>query len=69
MKKMFLAIEVNLLLWIALAGVLWSETGSDSSIKTLALVGAGFAALFQHWAYYSIRDSKLRGKAKESSAC
>ena len=63
MKKMFLAIEVNLVLWIALVGALWLEPRYEGSTRTFALIGAGFAALFQHWAYYQVHKSRLREKA------
>lgn len=55
LRRMFLVIEVNLLLWIAVVGTLWASDAEHA--KTVALVGLGIATVFQHWAYYALRKS------------
>ena len=52
LKKMFVAIEVNLLLWLAVFG---ATLGNDAQpgAKPLVIVGLVFSAVVQHWAYYA----------------
>ena len=55
MKALFFAIEINLLLWLAAVGM---SLHGDGSIWILLLIGAGFAAIVQHWAYYALYKQK-----------
>lgn len=63
LRTMFLVVEMNLLLWLAICGMAWANADSGASWwrgarqvdATLLLVGVGFAAIVQHWAYYAIR--------------
>ncbi len=52
---LFLSIEINLILWLAVVGALFAEASEASHARTIALVGCGVAAVIQHWAYYNIR--------------
>jgi len=55
MKLLYFAIELNLILWLALIGVLFA-TGTDvGTVKTIAIVGVVLSALVQHCAYYRLR--------------
>ncbi len=51
LKKMFLAVEVNLILWLVVFGAAKSNNGLVD-VK-LVTVGFVFAAVIQHWAYYA----------------
>jgi hypothetical protein len=51
-RLMFLAIEVNLLLWIA-AAIATRGNG-------VVLLGLAVAAVLQHWAYYVVYRPKRR---------
>lgn len=58
---MFFAVEVNLLLWLALLGMLLTgrattenPPNSASDAGWMAGVGVAFAAIVQHWAYYAL---------------
>lgn len=64
MKKMFLAIEVNLILWIVLTGYLLTISPGMTTVRLLASAGFVFAALIQHAAYYSMWKSKPLAKAE-----
>ena len=55
LKSMYATIALNLLLWLALFGQAMS--GRTDMMKPLAVAGLVFAALFQHWAYYSLKNS------------
>ncbi|UCG32106.1 MAG: hypothetical protein JSU68_10615 [Phycisphaerales bacterium] len=50
--------EVNLVLWVTLVGCLLAggEGGPEPGgfVKGMAIGGAVFAAVLQHWAYYGI---------------
>lgn len=55
MKAMFFAIEINLILWMAvLGGALTSNPESPETRWILPTIGAGLAAILQHWAYYRL---------------
>ena len=63
LRRMFLAIEVNLILWLAMLSYTShdSSEASDSWFKGTAMVpfsviilGFLFAAVIQHWAYYAV---------------
>jgi hypothetical protein len=78
LRVMFLVIEVNLLLWLAVCGMAWANANDSAASwwrggvqvdATLLLVGLIFAALAQHWAYYAIHKEADRSTipAKPSS--
>ncbi|HNQ21891.1 MAG TPA: hypothetical protein PKK06_02240 [Phycisphaerae bacterium] len=54
LRLMFLAVEVNLILWIMAWALSTPKDESFVSASTMALVGLGFAAIVQHWAYYAV---------------
>ncbi len=54
MKKLFMTIEVNLVIWLLLCGALWSSATVSPQIKQWASFGMFVAALLQHWAYYDL---------------
>ena len=54
MRLMFFAVEGNLLLWLAMLGMLLEAADQDQSVKTMVVVGTAFAAIVQHWAYYAV---------------
>lgn len=58
LRRMFYAIEVNLILWMAAAGSAFAPSSSPdgpwSASQIMTLVGVAFAAIAQHWAYYSL---------------
>jgi uncharacterized membrane protein (DUF4010 family) len=58
---MFFAVEVNVLLWLALLGMLVANRADAgrsvnvaSDVRWMAGVGVAFAAIVQHWAYYAL---------------
>ena len=51
---MFLAIEINLVIWLAVLGMLFAAEPVETPIKTTVVAGVVFAAIVQHWAYYSV---------------
>ena len=74
LKFLFLTIEINLLLWLALmggahasgsmpGGADWWECKVPAN-RMLLFVGVGFAVIVQHWAYYAVY---LRAKKFESA--
>ncbi|GJM23861.1 MAG: hypothetical protein DHS20C16_02760 [Phycisphaerae bacterium] len=54
MKFMFYTIEVNLLLWLGVCGMLWTDPSQNKNVTYLATLGCALAALFQHFAYHRI---------------
>lgn len=52
---MFLAIEINLILWLMVVGQLVGSPSVAGQVKTAAMIGFVVAAVVQHWAYYNIR--------------
>ncbi len=54
MKLMFYTIEINLLLWLSVCGMLWSDPSQNKSVTYTATLGFALAALFQHVAYHRI---------------
>ncbi len=55
MRTLLLVIEINLILWLIMVGVLMGDPSDTGDARTMALIGFGFAAVVQHWAYYRIR--------------
>jgi hypothetical protein len=57
-RRMFYAIEINLILWAAAFGGSFQDgstaSGNWPTGRVVALVGFGFAAIAQHVAYYSL---------------
>ena len=49
---MFMTVEVNLILWLAVCGNAW--TNNQRVDTALLWVGLAFSIVVQHWAYYSI---------------
>ena len=75
MKFMFFVIQVNLLLWLAVAGAAWTAVNVrsvgqaiDPWAITESLTGAGLgsAIVLQHWAYHRLR--KMRGDVRKSAS-
>lgn len=64
LRALFVAVEINLLLWLAACGQGWVSSGHSGGSwwrgavaidAWLMLMGLIFAATVQHWAYYAIR--------------
>ena len=53
LRKLFLTVEINLILWIAALGMIMGADKDASALKPLLIVGVSFAAIVQHWAYYA----------------
>ena len=53
-KCLFLTIEINLLLWLAVGGMVLASDQEIPELRIMVLLGAAFAAIFQHWAYYAV---------------
>ena len=54
LRKLFLTVEINLILWLAALGMVMMASDKDAgALKTLIIVGVAFAAIVQHWAYYA----------------
>lgn len=54
MKMLFFAIELNLVMWVVVLGILFSKVPHVDAAKMIAFIGFCLAALIQHWAYYNI---------------
>ena len=54
LRGVFVAMEVNLLLWLSMCGQVWDSPSIDGHIKHFAIGATVFAALLQHWAYYNL---------------
>jgi len=54
LKRLFMTIEINALIWLAVCGAIWSSRSAEPNVKYLATAGMIIAALLQHWAYYNI---------------
>ncbi len=63
MKKrssgMFWAIEINLIFWLLTLGSVISDQ-MNRSTTGVVVVGFLFAAGFQHWAYYNLKQKTPR---------
>ena len=55
-RLLYWTVEVNLLLWLAVAGATF--LGNAGVARYVAIAGAVFSAVFQHWAYYNVRASR-----------
>jgi hypothetical protein len=53
LKCLFYAIEINLLIWLAVTGAVVMSS-ADPIVKQMTGAGAIIAAVIQHWAYYNI---------------
>jgi hypothetical protein len=53
LKKLFLTVEINLILWLIAFGMIMKSDEDVSGLKTVIIVGVVFAAIVQHWAYYA----------------
>lgn len=65
LKGLFFTIEVNLVLWIAVAWAVW-ESSAERPTKLAAAAGCIIAALLQHWAYYSLYKRAKKNLKKAS---
>ena len=53
LKKLFITVEINLILWLGAAGMVMGSEEDVRVLKTWIIVGVAFAAIVQHWAYYA----------------
>ena len=53
LKKLFMTVEINLILWIAALGTFMASDEDAGALKPVLIVGLAFAAIVQHWAYYA----------------
>ena len=53
LRGLFSVIEINLFLWLVVAGTVW-QSSAENSVKYLTAVGFVVAAVLQHWAYYKL---------------
>ncbi len=53
LKKLFMTVEINLILWLAALAMVMGSDKDAGVLKTLIIVGVAFAAIVQHWAYYA----------------
>ena len=54
LRIMFIAIEINLIMWLLMLGVTSVTDAGVPSSGTTVLVGLVLAAVVQHWAYYTV---------------
>ncbi len=63
LRVMFLTVEINLLLWLVVAGAALArghvsgESWLDIAVpvnRLLIFIGLGFSMIIQHWAYYAV---------------
>jgi hypothetical protein len=54
LKRLFWAVEINLVLWIVALGSVYSADEHGPAAKSVVAIGVVFAILAQHWAYYSV---------------
>ncbi len=52
LKKLWLMIEVNAVLWLIALGMVVEVP--DSSVKVIVIAGLIVGAILHHWAYYGI---------------
>lgn len=55
-RLLYWTVEINLLLWLAVAGA--TLFGNAGVARYVAIAGVTFSAVFQHWAYYNVRASR-----------
>jgi hypothetical protein len=64
LRLLFFSIEVNLVLWITVAGAVWHSSAETIIImKYATTVGFVVAALLQHWAYYNLYKRAVKQTA------
>lgn len=76
LRILFLVVELNLILWMIVAGDglshrtdvdgVWSS-GPVTVEATLIFIGLGFAAIVQHWAYYAVYRAAKRLPAADDA--
>jgi hypothetical protein len=54
LRFLYLAVEVNVILWFVAAGMVLSDGASRSATATIVWIGTGFSVIVQHWAYYAV---------------
>ena len=54
LKKLFMTVEINLILWLVAFGMVMASDNDTRALKTLIVVGVAFTAIVQHWAYYAV---------------
>jgi hypothetical protein len=65
MRGLFYAIEINLILWLVVAGRIWASD-IDATTKHMTEVAFLASAVLQHWAYYSLfKKAKAAGTPKQ----
>jgi hypothetical protein len=65
LKRLFLLIEINVLMWLPMCGVIWSSPSVESHVKYFAAVGTLIAALLHHRAYHDIYKRAKGEKEKQ----
>lgn len=69
LRRLFFAIEVNLLLWLGVCAALWSSDSVEAYVKQFATAGAIVSVLLQHWAYHNLyQRSKKSGSRSAAKA-
>ena len=56
LRIMFLVVEINLLLWLAMVGVTLHFVEPTKPAAIMAFAGIAFAVIVQHWAYYAVYE-------------
>ena len=59
--RVYRVIEINLLLWFLVMGILFNYEIANG-YKIIVVIGFIFAALLQHWGYYSIYKKHIENK-------
>ena len=54
LRILFVAIEINLILWLVGLGILLASDAVSALAKKWVVVGTLFAAVIQHWAFYAV---------------
>ncbi|HRT30755.1 MAG TPA: hypothetical protein P5527_13255 [Kiritimatiellia bacterium] len=65
LKRLFVLIEINVLMWLSVCGAIWSSPSVESHVKYFATVGTIIAALLHHWAYHNIYKRAKGEKEKQ----
>jgi hypothetical protein len=64
LRRLFCVVEINLILWITAFGASFGGKGDVAwadwtPSQHVILIGIAFAAIAQHWAYYSLYRASL----------